>query len=127
MSFNWHIRKVRDPNRSIAVRRSALGSCIVRLGGLTGKRYSILRDQYAPFLGNGPAQVVTEQQLMDAADALERERELALERLRAFEDGRRRAKEQGRRVPSSAEWRSLGPLIQSRAAGDVRVGTTDSP
>lgn len=107
MSFNWESRKVRDLRRSIADRRSALGSCIHRLTRHTGDDFLVLRDRHAPFLGKGPTEIVTEAQLLDALAALERLRNPALERLRAFERQRIRAKLRGRRSPSKAEWRLL--------------------
>jgi hypothetical protein len=119
MSFNWHARKVRDPRRSIAIQRSALGSCILSLRWLTGKRIPASLGRFAPLVGKGPNHPVTEQQLKDAVAVLERQRNHFLECLRAFERKRLRDKFRGKRVPSKADWQLLWPETSQGAGEDA--------
>lgn len=109
MSFNYYARKVRDPRLDMQIRRSALGSCILRLGWLTRQSFLATRRRYAAQF-NPRAIPPREEDLLDALAALEKARNRFLERLRAFERRRIREKLRGRRRPRSSDIDALYAL-----------------
>src|SRR5688572_5977219 len=95
MSFNYHARKVRNSALPITYRRSALFSCVVRLGGLVKQRYGVLCSCFQLNV----QQPMTEAQLLNKLTALEVLRNRFLKKLQDFDRKRLREKLRGRRQP----------------------------
>lgn len=112
MSFNYYARKVRDPLQPLSHRKSALSSCILRLGWLTGKRYLQVRACYASRYSLDQPDKLTEAQLVAALAAMERDRNSYLEHLRAFEKKRIREKMRGQRHPRKADTERLKASVE---------------
>lgn len=99
MSFNIYSRKVRNIHLPIAHRRSALASCILRLGWLKRQKYQVVRARFANTYKLDSPNTPTEADLLAALAAIERERNTFLEKIRAFERKRIREKHRGQRHP----------------------------
>lgn len=111
MSFNYHARRVRDPDRPPWRRLTSLRACVASYCWLTRARYRPmlaslgLEVPYQPQRQPPPAQ-----ELLRTLDQLERARNVYLDRLRAFERKRIRAKAHGNRHLSTAERALLDEL-----------------
>ena len=106
-SFNNYARKVRNVEKPFSVRYSALASCILRLGWLTGRTFQQVRLRYAPQFVTGNSPGINEVQLLAALAAIERDRNIYLEALRRFERLRIRQKQRGQRHPRKADKEAL--------------------
>jgi hypothetical protein len=113
MSFNNFARKVRDPLLPLSHRKSALGSCILRLGWLTGRKYQQVRACYASQYSLDQPAEPTEAQLVAAMAAIERDRNAYLEQLRAFDIKRIRQKMRGQRHPRKADMEHLEAFVEA--------------
>lgn len=124
--FNAHARRVRNIRLPIPVRASAFQSCLLRYCHLTRQKFQATRDRFAAayWITKTPPPTVVglrvrhgrrefEQPdaqswfLLQAIDALQRERHEFLNRLRRFERRRIREKFRGRRQASRAELDAL--------------------
>lgn len=104
MSFNYHARRVRDPNHPQWRRLSSLRACVRSYCTLTGTGYTNFSTYLGldfPFDPQRPPP--TDAFLRRALDEVERERNRYLERLRVFERRRVLAKTRGNRQLSTAE------------------------
>ena len=99
MSFHIYSRKVRNVHLPIAHRRSALASCILRLGWLKRQKYQVVRARFASKYHLDSPNTPTEADLLAALAAIEIERNTFLEKIRAFERKRIREKHRGQRHP----------------------------
>lgn len=111
MSFNYHARRVRDPDHPVWRRLSSLRACVRSYCRLTGESF----DGTSAALGlefsrNAPADPPTDAFLRRTLDRVERERNRYLDRLRAWERKRFRAKSLGNRQLSRAERAALDAL-----------------
>ena len=104
MSFNHYARKVHDPTRPLGQRRSALGSCLLRLGWLTGQKYSAMCRH---FQINFSAEVMTDQILRQKILEIELARNQFLHQLQAYERKRIREKMRGQRHPRQRDIKAL--------------------
>lgn len=102
-SFNNYARKARDAERPLSARVSALASCMLRMGWLTGRTFQQIRSRYAPPAEPGEPSRLNEAQVVTALAAIERDRNIYLEALRRFERLRIRQKQRGQRHPRKAD------------------------
>lgn len=104
MSFGYHARRVRDPDRPPWRRLSSLRACVSSYCRLTGAGYrrmlAYLDLEHSEQIPRDPP---SDEFLRRTLDQVERERARYLERLRAFERRRIRAKLRGNRQLSTAE------------------------
>jgi hypothetical protein len=114
MSFNYHARKVRNPSLPFNIRCSSLGSCILRLGWLTKRKYLATRSRFVD-----DSTRLDEERLLAAMAAIEIERNRFLEQIRSFERKRIREKLRGRRSPRPADVAALYqiPLLKEERPG----------
>ena len=103
MSFALGARQVRDPERSIWLRLSALRGCVASFCWLTGLRYRATLVEMGIDPESVRGTVPTDLFLLERLETLETERARYLERLREFESTRITAKAKGNRQLSNAE------------------------
>ena len=107
MSFSHAARQVRDPQRGIWLRLSALRGCVASFCWMTGLRYRAALVETGLDPESVRRAVPTEAFLLGTLEALEIERARYMERLRDFERTRIAAKANGNRQLSSAERAAL--------------------
>lgn len=106
MSFNWYARRVRDPERDIWQRWSALHSCLCHVAifrGTFSAQHGAWVDAWQIRRDNPP----TPAQLLAALTAIEVKRNQYLERRRAFERRRVREKMRGKWQVTNTEWEKI--------------------
>lgn len=108
MSFNYHARRVRDPDRPAWLRLSSMRACVRSYCRLTGASYARLLEylqlDHSPDVPRDPPSYAFLQRKLDE---VQRERNWFLDRLRAWERRRVRAKVRGGRQLSNAERAAL--------------------
>ncbi len=109
-SFNNNARKAHNRGLPLSVRYSALSSCMLRMGWLTGRTFLLIRSRYAPQLDTGSSIRLNEAQLLVA---IERDRNIYLEALRRFERLRIRQKQRGLRHPLKRDKEVLAVTAQA--------------
>ena len=123
MSFPYAARQVRDPERSIWLRLSALRGCVASFCWLTGLKYRATLVEMGLDPESVRGSIPTETFLLETLDALEAERTRYMERLREFERTRIAAKAKGDRQLSSAERAALMAMRDEiRLPLPVRLG-----
>lgn len=106
-NFNVSARKVRDVGLPLNYRRHAFGSCVRSYSALIGEKFSGIYSRFSTWFGFDLRNKPTAEQLSEAMNALEVERNKFLVKLRLFERQRLRDKFRGKRSPSKAALEKL--------------------
>lgn len=106
-NFNISARKVRNVDLPLGLRRSAFASCIQSYSWLIHQKHSTIYQRFLNRFGLSSINILTEEQLDLAMNALELEREKFLVKLQIFDQQRLNNKLRGRRSPSAAEIEAL--------------------